>query len=64
MATVLEKRPKQRYIEVNIAPRRGAEGAWNVEAIDDDGSIEQAIFAGPDAEDRARRYAESEYATR
>ena len=61
MATVLEKRPQQRIVEVNIAPRRGAEGAWNVEAIDDDGSIEQAIFAGPNAEARARRYADWEY---
>jgi hypothetical protein len=61
MATVLDRRTKQHSLEVNVAPRRGAEGAWNVEAIDDDGSIEQAIFAGPNAEERARRYAQAEY---
>lgn len=61
MATVLEKRPKERIVEVNVSPRRGSEGAWNVEAIDDDGSIEQAIFVGPGAEQRARRYASTEY---
>ncbi len=48
-------------IEVNIAPRQGAVGAWDVEAIDEDGSIEQAIFAGPNAESRARRYADLQY---
>jgi hypothetical protein len=61
MATIMKERPKTR-LEVNIAPRKGAEGAWNVEAIDEDGSIEQAIFAGPNAEKRARRYAEFQYA--
>lgn len=32
---------------------------WHVEAIDTkNGDIFQAVFAGPDAEDRAREYAE------
>ena len=32
---------------------------WHVEAIDTkSGDIFQAVFAGPDAEDRAREYAE------
>ena len=57
MATIA----REARLEVNIAPRRGAPGAWNVEAIDADGSIEQAIFAGPNAERRARRYMECVY---
>jgi len=61
MATVLD-RPKAR-IEVNVSRRKGTEGAWNVEAIDDDGSIEKAIFLGPNAERRARGYAEHQYQT-
>ena len=61
MATMFKPRQKAAEYEVNVAERRGASGAWNVEAIDGEGSIEQAIFAGPGAEDRARRYAQSEY---
>lgn len=61
MATMLKPQKAASRYEVNVAPRRGAVGAWNVEAIDDDGSIEQAIFAGPSAENRARRYAATEY---
>lgn len=49
-------------LEVNVARRRGSDGAWNVEAIDSEGSIKQTIFVGPYAEIRARRYAVSEYA--
>ena len=59
MATIIDR--PQHKLEVNIAPRHGTQGAWNVEAIDDDGSIEQAIFAGPNAERRARLYAECVY---
>ncbi|WP_156428227.1 hypothetical protein [Novosphingobium sp. FSW06-99] len=47
--------------EVNIALRQGVQDVWNVEAIDTDGSIEQAIFAGPRSEERAREYAQWEY---
>lgn len=61
MATVFKPRQSEASFEVNIAPRRDAEGAWNVEAIDNDGAVQQAIFAGPEAEHRARRYAASEY---
>lgn len=61
MATLFKPRAKQQQYEVNVAPRRDSDGAWNVEAIDDDGSVEQAIFVGPDAEKRARRYAEHQY---
>jgi uncharacterized protein YaeQ len=32
-------------------------GVWSVEKIDDDGGIEQAIFIGPGAERRCRKYA-------
>lgn len=49
------------YSTVNIAERTGSDGAWNVEAIDSEGEIQQATFAGPCAEDRARRYAAVEY---
>jgi hypothetical protein len=57
MATIA----REAKLEVNIAPRKGTQGAWNVEAIDEDGSIEQAIFAGPNAESRARKYADCVY---
>lgn len=50
--------------EVNIGERRGAPGAWNVEAIDEEGSIEQAIFLGPKAEERAHDYAAHRYHVR
>jgi hypothetical protein len=33
-------------------------GDWRVEWIDDDGSIEVAIFSGPRARERAIRYAD------
>lgn len=33
-------------------------GAWIVERIDDDGGIEQAIFVGPRARERAFEYVE------
>ena len=46
---------------VEIAERKDAPGAWTVEAIDSDGGIEQAIFAGPKARDRAERYARFQY---
>ena len=36
-------------------------GDWRVEWIDDDGGIEVAIFAGPNARERARRYADFQY---
>jgi hypothetical protein len=36
-------------------------GAWRVEGIADDGEFEVAIFGGPDARERALRYADREY---
>jgi hypothetical protein len=32
--------------------------SWNVEQFDDDGSCLMAVFSGPDAEARAREYAD------
>jgi len=34
---------------------------WRVEKMDEDGSSEIAIFSGPDARERAIRYADREY---
>jgi hypothetical protein len=49
-------------LEIYIAERRDTPGAWTVEATDPkEGSIEQAIFIGPDAEKRAREYAAWRY---
>lgn len=62
MNTEAQLSGKQRTFEVNLAPRKGLPNAWNVEAIDADGSIEQAIFIGPRAEERARAYRSSMYA--
>lgn len=45
--------------EVSIQPH--ASHGWAVEAIDDDGGIEQAIFIGPRAEVRARLHAVDAY---
>jgi len=36
-------------------------GAWTVEAVSDDGEIYQAIFIGPEAEERAYEYARFKY---
>jgi hypothetical protein len=47
--------------EVEIAERKDAPGAWTVEAIDSDGGIEQAIFAGPKSRERAEAYASFQY---
>lgn len=34
---------------------------WRVERVIDDGAVEVAIFAGPDARERALRYADRQY---
>ena len=34
---------------------------WRVEWVDDDGGVELAIFAGPNARERALRYADRQY---
>ena len=36
-------------------------GDWRVEWMDDDGGCEVAIFSGPNARDRAIRYADRQY---
>lgn len=36
-------------------------GAWTVEAYDNDGGVEQAVFYGQHAADRAREYAAWKY---
>jgi hypothetical protein len=36
-------------------------GDWRVEWVDDDGGVELAIFAGPNARERAMRYADRQY---
>jgi hypothetical protein len=36
-------------------------GDWRVEWMDDDGACEVAIFSGPNARDRAIRYADRQY---
>jgi hypothetical protein len=36
-------------------------GDWRVEWVDDDGGVELAIFAGPNARERALRYADRQY---
>jgi hypothetical protein len=50
------------YTQVQVEPLKGdGYGSWTVEAIGDEGEIEQTIFAGPNAEQRARRHASKEY---
>jgi hypothetical protein len=40
---------------------RAHAGDWRVEWFDDDGGCEVEIFTGPNAGERARRYAEQRY---
>lgn len=40
-----------------VFPDREAQGAWRVEAFGDSGECYVTVFAGDDAELRARRYA-------
>ena len=40
---------------------RESAGDWRVEWFDDDGGCEVAIFAGPNAKNRAIRYANQHY---
>jgi len=50
-------------LEVAVVERNGQPGVWTVEAIDmaGDGNIYQAIFAGPEARERALEYARFKY---
>lgn len=42
--------------EINMTIDDNRSSEWRVEAIDDDGSVEVAIFSGPRAHDRAMVY--------
>lgn len=50
-------------LEVAVVERNDQPGAWTVEAIDmaGDGDIYQAIFIGPEAQERAHEYARFKY---
>ena len=50
-------------LQVEVGERRGMAGAWTVEAIDhgSEGEIYQAIFIGPQAQERAVEYAQMKY---
>ena len=50
-------------IDVSVVESANEPGTWRVEAIadDDDGSVFQAHFIGPNAEGRAREYAAMKY---
>jgi hypothetical protein len=47
--------------EVKVFADRVHPRDWRVEAFDDDGGCEIAIFSGRDAEGRARRFAAQQY---
>jgi hypothetical protein len=56
---ILSSNPGKRrwYESAKVFEDRISPGDWRVEKIDDDGGIEVAIFAGPQARDRAIEYA-------
>ena len=41
-----------------IAERKDDPGSWGCEQFTDDGACELAVFSGPDAERRAKEYAD------
>jgi hypothetical protein len=47
-------------MDYEIAEDRKYKGTWRVEAINyaSDGEVRVAVFSGPDAEERAREYAQ------
>lgn len=53
-----------RTVEVRLFTDRLDSSDWRVEAFDEDRRCEVAIFSGPDAEGRARRFAAAEYGLR
>ena len=55
------KRSQMRYYYIYFGEREDSPNYWTVEAYDHHGAIEQAIFSGPFAEIRAKRYMKSEY---
>ena len=60
---VADLKKTEAYLEVSTEECKRMPGAWTVEAIevDGDGAIYQAIFIGPDAEERAQEYAAFKY---
>lgn len=61
MTTHMKQVVETEAYDVTIAERELTRGVWDVEAIDTDGGVEQAIFLGPKAEERAREYASRRY---
>lgn len=55
---------KTAFPHIEVFRREGSPGIWAVEAVDDDGGIEQALFAGRDPEKAAREFAEWRYGVR
>ncbi len=47
--------------DVELAERENMPGVWTVEAIDHEGAIEQALFVGPKAHERAEAYRNFQY---
>jgi hypothetical protein len=45
-----------RYAQVELVERVDHPGVWSVEAVDHDGGVEQTMFYGPDAHERAAAY--------
>lgn len=48
-------------MRAEVVRRDAVPEEWAVEAIDDDGGIEMAVFSGPEAEVRALEYAAWKY---
>jgi hypothetical protein len=48
-------------LRAKVLADREFPGDWRVEKMDDDGGTEVAVFGGPNARERALRYAEREY---
>ena len=61
IAHAVRDRATAQHYQIEIAERKDMPGAWYVEAIDNDGGIEQAIFAGPKARERAEAYNKFQY---
>jgi hypothetical protein len=53
--------PEKLMAQAKLFRDRAGLDEWRVERIDDEGDCEVTIFAGPGAEERARRFADREY---
>ena len=49
------------HLRAKLFEDRVTPGDWRVEREDEDGSVEVAIFSGPNARERAVRYADRQY---